>query len=312
MQHAFIFFNLFVLLMATASVAIAGFIYVRTRHKLLFHYLVYISSLGLFVFSYLLVLSYVNLNVADPDFGLLLFITAVSLLSAFLFMFAAPYFAHALVSETPARSKNMIAGVFAVTGLVCMVLSLRVNLDAETITQERGVWMYLSLSLFFLAIAYSICVKVLSLKRLDETTRRIVRNLTILSVLFFPGAVFDVYLSARFQVMAFLPLFYCIFSVLSTVCITKRYLVQLASMSSGLDESVVDEVFVRAGISAREREIILLMSKGLGNKDIAERLFISGNTVKTHVRNIFKKMGVKSRFELIMKLQKGPLDKRLV
>ena len=172
--------------------------------------------------------------------------------------------------------------------------------------------MYLSLSLFFLSVVYSIFAKVLSLKRMDETTRRIVRNITILSVLFFPGAIFDIYLSARFQVMVFLPLFYCIFSILSTVYITKRYLVQLASMLSGLDEAVVGEAFVHAGVSVREREIILLMSKGLSNKHIAEELFISANTVKTHIRNIFKKMSVKSRFELIMKLKNGPLDKRLV
>jgi DNA-binding CsgD family transcriptional regulator len=112
--------------------------------------------------------------------------------------------------------------------------------------------------------------------------------------------------------MVFSPLFYCVFSVLSAVYITKRYLVQLASMSSGLDETVLDERFEDAGISAREREIIMWMSKGLGNKDIGGKLFISENTVKTHIRNIFRKMSVKSRFELIMKLQEDPLNKRRI
>jgi DNA-binding CsgD family transcriptional regulator len=311
MKHVVIFFDLLVLLTGVMSVAIAGFIYVKTRYRLLFHYLVYICCFTLLIFNYLFVLSYVNLNIPDPRFELLLVIIAVSLLSLFLFMFAIVYFAHALISETRVRTKNLIAGVLAVTGLVCIVLSLRVDFETETIVQERNVWMYLSLLLFFLSVVYSIFAKVLSLRRLDETRRRVVRNIAILNVLFFPGIVFDIYLSARFQVMVFSPLFYCVFSVLSTVYIAKKYLVQLASMSSGLDETVLDERFEDAGISAREREIILLMSKGLSNKDIAGELFISENTVKTHIRNIFRKMSVKSRFELIMKLQDDPLRKRI-
>jgi DNA-binding CsgD family transcriptional regulator len=310
MKHLLIFVDLLVLLTGIAAVAIAGFVYVKTRYGLLFRYLVYMCCFTLVVFSYLVVLSYVNLNIPDPDFEVLLLIVAVCALSVFLFMFAIPYFAHALISEAPARRRNWIAGVLAVTALVFILLSLRVDFGAETIVQERNVWMYLSLSLFFLTVAYSIVVKVLSLKRLDETRRRVVRNVTILNVLFSPGIVFDTYLSSRYQVMVFLPLFYCVFSVISTVYITKRYLVQLASMSSGLDETVLGELFEDARISAREREIIMWMSRGLGNKDIGEKLFISENTVKTHIRNIFRKMSVKSRFELIMKLQDDPLRKR--
>jgi DNA-binding CsgD family transcriptional regulator len=312
MKHLLIFFDILVLLTGVAAIAIAGFVYAKTRYRLLFHYLVYICCLTLVVFSYLVVLSYVNLNIPDPNFEVLLLIVAVCMLSVFLFMFAIPYFAHALISEAPARWKNRIAGVLAITALVCILLSFRVDFGAETIVQERNVWMYLSLSLFFLTVAYSIVVKVLSLKRLDEARRRVVRNVTILNVLFFPGIVFDTYLSSRYQVMVFSPLFYCVFSVLSAVYITKRYLVQLASMSSGLDETVLDERFEDAGISAREREIIMWMSKGLGNKDIGGKLFISENTVKTHIRNIFRKMSVKSRFELIMKLQEDPLNKRRI
>ena len=55
-------------------------------------------------------------------------------------------------------------------------------------------------------------------------------------------------------------------------------------------------------ISPREKQIIKLVSQGMKNKEIAKRLFISKETVKKHLNNIYRKMGVKSRFELISKI----------
>jgi len=50
-------------------------------------------------------------------------------------------------------------------------------------------------------------------------------------------------------------------------------------------------------LSDREVEILKLLGQGKSNKDIAQELFISINTVKVHVNNIFKKLGVSSRTE---------------
>ncbi len=50
-------------------------------------------------------------------------------------------------------------------------------------------------------------------------------------------------------------------------------------------------------ITAREREILRLLSEGLSNKEIADRLFISLNTVKWHASNIYSKLGAANRTE---------------
>jgi len=56
-------------------------------------------------------------------------------------------------------------------------------------------------------------------------------------------------------------------------------------------------------LSDREREVLRLMADGLSNQDIAENLFISISTVKTHVGNIFNKLGVNSRTQAIARAE---------
>lgn len=55
-----------------------------------------------------------------------------------------------------------------------------------------------------------------------------------------------------------------------------------------------------ASLSSREREVLTLMTEGLGNAQIAERLSISEKTVRNHVSNVFDKLGVWTRAQAIV------------
>jgi DNA-binding NarL/FixJ family response regulator len=56
----------------------------------------------------------------------------------------------------------------------------------------------------------------------------------------------------------------------------------------------------RNPLSRREREIVSLVAQGFKNKEIAEKIFISEQTVKNHLHNIFDKLGVSDRLELAL------------
>ena len=65
-----------------------------------------------------------------------------------------------------------------------------------------------------------------------------------------------------------------------------------------------DDSLFKAGISRREWEVLSLMSGGLSNQEIADRLFVSLNTVKTHSSNLFLKLDVRRRTQAIEKAKK--------
>ena len=65
-------------------------------------------------------------------------------------------------------------------------------------------------------------------------------------------------------------------------------------------EFVRDEEKVAAlGLTPRELEILELIAQGLSNKEIADRVFVSENTVKTHSSRVFDKLGAKRRTQAV-------------
>ncbi|WP_259016846.1 helix-turn-helix transcriptional regulator [Emticicia fluvialis] len=71
------------------------------------------------------------------------------------------------------------------------------------------------------------------------------------------------------------------------------------------DEFELNEaLLLDLGLSKRELEVLELMASGLSNQEIAGKLFVSLNTVKTHTSNVFEKLDVKRRTQAIEKARR--------
>lgn len=68
-----------------------------------------------------------------------------------------------------------------------------------------------------------------------------------------------------------------------------------------VEPSVSELKAEEVGLSAREIDVLVQLSMGLSNQEIAEKLFVSLNTVKTHIANIYSKLHVKRRTQAISK-----------
>ena len=83
-----------------------------------------------------------------------------------------------------------------------------------------------------------------------------------------------------------------------TIVVEKEIFVR--SDSFLLNEQALNNL----NLSKRELEVLQLMAEGLSNHEIAERLYVSLSTVKTHSRNLFDKLGVARRTQAIDKAKK--------
>ncbi|WP_330342521.1 response regulator transcription factor [Streptomyces sp. NBC_00557] len=76
-----------------------------------------------------------------------------------------------------------------------------------------------------------------------------------------------------------------------------------------VDRPVRQDSSVTAALTARETETLRLMARGLSNQEIAARLFVSPETVKTHVGNVLAKLGAGNRTQaVVMAFETGVAD----
>lgn len=77
----------------------------------------------------------------------------------------------------------------------------------------------------------------------------------------------------------------------------KKIFIPAPAANFVLNEGVLQGL----GISKREHEVLELMAQGFTNQQIADKLFVSLNTVKTHTANLFLKLEAKRRTQAIQK-----------
>ena len=69
----------------------------------------------------------------------------------------------------------------------------------------------------------------------------------------------------------------------------------------GLSPADLDRRVVAATISPREQELLQVLAEGLTNREIAARLVLEESTIRTHLRNIYRKLRVNSRLGAIQR-----------
>jgi len=74
----------------------------------------------------------------------------------------------------------------------------------------------------------------------------------------------------------------------------------LSEFNSLAKKAAERQQFPHPALTTRELEVLKLVAKGMSNREVAEGLFISENTVKNHVRNILEKLHLHSRMEAVV------------
>ncbi len=137
----------------------------------------------------------------------------------------------------------------------------------------------------------------------NEVNKKILNSIFFLSILFLPGLLLD-FIHLKTQLdwkilplgFTFSSIYYLSWNIISIIYVIQYFITKINILPSvRIPESFVKEFL----ISEKEFEIISLILKGYSNQEIADHLFIATQTVKNHIYNIYQKMKIKSRTELI-------------
>jgi len=184
----------------------------------------------------------------------------------------------------------IVKGAIHVTILVTLVIKLLWVPRMYKAVDLDSLYYY-----FFLAVLMIDCI--LFLRKYKKINRQAFRKLAIAFtciLLFFliflilqeivPGFNLDIF-----------PIFYLFWTVQLIAFSWKHFFIDGIDKVFNIKEGFVEKY----SITKREQEIILLIQEGYTNNAISKQLFLSEKTVANHIYNIYKKLGITSRFELI-------------
>ena len=283
--------------------------FVRTRDRIVLRLLLILCPLFVYslaaLFYYLFSADFERLSYRAGS-AVSLFMLVLTTLTVPLLLQATSTYMLSLL-ELPERNRKIGRSLITVVAVIIFFFGLYIIVFLNSSDWHAGFTkalneLFLYGSLFQLLSAVTAAV---FLKRTEDLKhRQLLRGIIISFSSIGAFAVLDI-LFLRDSAYKLVYISYSIFAVLVYLYTAKHYVnryeperFDAAGPSAGF--AAIPE------ISEREKQLIPFLIEGRSNREIAESLYISQNTVKTHIRNIYRKAGVSNRLQLMSRLRNHP------
>lgn len=301
MKHLLLVYQIFVCL--SGSLAL-GLLWIHRRlrpySRSLFHFFG-IFTLDLFVS---LIRHYLSYHLENPPRSVIFILLGVTLVLHYGVILLI-YRVVLSLSEKDGGKKRWFLPLALLAGVILASPPLGVEYQwgAESFSYNLGY--YPAVILYLGCFVYCIVLLVLQVKRSQEKSDRwlsiLLAGFALLGLLeSLLNLILD-FQTVSFPIIPDEPGFFI--SSLPYLILAILLLIHLGSLTRKRLENTPPQSLENFGFSERELEVIELLQQGKSNKEIAESLFISLSTVKTHLSRIFSKAEVNSRLELVQKLK---------
>jgi DNA-binding CsgD family transcriptional regulator len=283
-----------------AAVFFAGIMFFRTKDPLAgrtLFLLVPVAAILIISYFYNITTIYADIEVAQAQWLSPMFAMVVIFLIMVAILAACYYTIQIFPISKKQKRYGFVLSTIIVAVLLISTTVLVMYLSAEDLDMAvtNALWAFYplcSLALFLLAIAVVVMLK-------NITNSHHQRLAKYFLIAFMPQIVFsfiDFFLmqDLGFQ---FTHLSYTVFSVLVFADLCAYF---FRSYNNALDIADKEQSIQKAyNLSSRELEVMELLAQGQTNRAIADQLHISVNTVKSHIKNIYEKMAVSNRLQLV-------------
>lgn len=301
-EHYIFLIDLFLLVIGSSGIIISLFLYLRNKNRII---RIYCEALISWTMVQIVLLGFYYLNeIMNIRHGL-----TNAILNDLTFVFLAPFcyklmiLIHDIFKVEMAKSGRimlLIAMIFLI--LPSTVLSYFYN-SIENLMVGYDIFKGVIFYGFIYFVAFDINSHISSI--INDDIRYIFKIIFIIQMIFYPLMIAESILffeGIQPFGISILVLFYAIINLTWLYFVSKYlYLPEIKLISENDD---FDNYYVIYKISKREKEVVRLLLNGLSYEQIAKQLFITLETVKSHVNNIYKKSGVGSKIELSNLVQK--------
>lgn len=277
--------------------------YTKYRYKWMKLYLLDLTIIGMVfaIFHYLHIL-YPNFLTSDIEMrldalilGVLVFLLVI--IHCFVFPFFTLHF-----TETGGKKRNRIL-FFLPQVLLFLVIILAIVFESTITAYLFPVGFLLEAIIFPLLILYLLSFHILVMvkhkKILQQKTKRSAFAYVFISALFLLMEIILIFVPTTKWIEQFESMNIFIFSFFIFSTILWLNIKQLLDTGNITVKEVPTDLVQEYKITQRERDILDLLIIGKTNKEIGDILFISTKTVETHIYNVYRKMKVKNKIELL-------------
>ncbi len=165
--------------------------------------------------------------------------------------------------------------------------------------------------LLYLLLAYCYIIFFINSGKIKADIRKLVMSCLIVGLIFTPGTFLANLidgLPVYIYKFPYWPVMYSLINIIGIIFIPKNHSGEKdkpeafgnsSNISLQISTCIYEQFASDYGITERELEIARCIADGYSNPEISEKLYISTNTVKNHIYNIYRKVGIKNRYELI-------------
>jgi len=269
---------------------------ILNKQRELNYFLIFYATFTLISFLNL-ISTYLNINLKGDLYYFLRYLENPIVL--ILFLFTTPYFIHHLINDEKSKSKNIFITIIAIILLIFNLLFIFI----EPSKIENNWRIIIKDVIFTATILYCILIIARYYKRLDDSDEKnFFRKIVFLLLLLFPAIISDTFFLEYIR-FKFFPIVYVMIGIMFYNYYIKFIREGLQSIGSEnlqfSNKKLPKELLANAyGLTQREIEVVELLREGKAYLSIAEELFISVNTVKSHIKKAYQKLNVGNRMEL--------------
>ncbi len=308
MDHIQLAYDLLVIFIGLAALSIAGFWAFKTGEIYLRDFSI-LYSLFTLVLILSMVVKYLSLNLAAVSAPAGYFLIGLRQIASFGVLAAAIHFLHRLYRVRAGKVITILLLAFLGACAVMIFTPFGALMEEDGRAMLLGAGYRVGAAGYFISFTYLIGLGFGLIGRVWRTPKRaFVLGLMIFAAIGWletlaglPSSFCQTRLElAESGQFLFSSIPYALYGVFLIYFFLNRF---EPAEPAGFD--IRPDFLARYGITGREGEIIRMVVKGKSNAAIAGALFISLATVKTHLHNIYQKVGVDSRFDLLARIQSG-------